>query len=284
MDLYTHVQEEIEEASESIPSIMKFPLAAFFALFGFLVILTIEQLVTSHNHSHSHSHSHNPPPQRSRSSPPRSSSLCNDLPLTPTDPDNRKYGSTIDVTEVDNDEQQENHQHLIHGHFSDLPVFETLRVILLVLAVSVHAVFEGLALGLSRNFSGFFTILVALGMHKGVEAIGVGMNLAMSKLSDYMNIIICILFSAATPTGILAGVAVLWSHGQDQLTPLTLVVAACLQSMACGTFFYIVFYEILPHEFHINPSDRLPKLIALFFGFAFVSGYLVIFPHEHSSH
>jgi len=53
------------------------------------------------------------------------------------------------------------------------------------------------------------------------------------------------------------------------------LVNGILQGLACGTFLYVTFFEVLPHEFN-KPKDRLLKLLFVIVGFAFVNGVLFL--------
>lgn len=77
---------------------------------------------------------------------------------------------------------------------------------LLLIALSVHAVFEGIAIGLQDNTGEMFYMFLAISFHKWVEALSIGINLSKSNIekSDLFNYIL--VFSIMTPGGILCGV------------------------------------------------------------------------------
>lgn len=82
---------------------------------------------------------------------------------------------------------------------------ESLTPYLLLLALSIHACFEGLALGLQGSFSEIFYMFLAISFHKWVEALSIGINLNKSKIEKYTIRKYIILFSSMTPLGIMFG-------------------------------------------------------------------------------
>ena len=50
---------------------------------------------------------------------------------------------------------------------------------------------------------------------------------------------------------------------------------AVLQAIAAGTFLYITFFEVLPHELNM-PNKRMMKVSFVFLGFAFMCGLMVL--------
>ena len=74
-------------------------------------------------------------------------------------------------------------------------------------ALSIHTSFEGIALGLQKEFSTVFNLVFAIGIHKLAEAISLG--IALSKnFPDNFRIVrwLIFIFSMATPTGIVVGI------------------------------------------------------------------------------
>jgi len=76
---------------------------------------------------------------------------------------------------------------------------------LLLLALSIHACFEGLALGLQASLSEIFYMFLAISFHKWVEALSIGINLNKSKIERQTIRKFIILFSSMTPLGLIFG-------------------------------------------------------------------------------
>ena len=77
---------------------------------------------------------------------------------------------------------------------------------MLLLALSFHSVFEGIAIGLQDNAGQFLSIVIAVMVHKTVIAFSLGLNIAQSDLNFKSFIISNIMFSLASPLGVGVGI------------------------------------------------------------------------------
>ena len=77
---------------------------------------------------------------------------------------------------------------------------------MLLLALSFHSVFEGVAIGLQNNSGQFFSIVIAVIVHKTVMAFSLGLNIAQSSLNFKNFIVSTIIFSLASPLGVGIGI------------------------------------------------------------------------------
>lgn len=127
----------------------------------------------------------------------------------------------------------------------------------LMIALSVHACFEGLALGLQPDLQSVLSIMLAIMIHKGAAASALGIALVKNFPNDFRLVRwLVFTFSMATPLGIAIGIA---ASGAGIIVD---VVFSCL---AAGTFIYIGCTEIIVSEFSI-PGDRWLKLAVFLFG------------------
>ena len=122
---------------------------------------------------------------------------------------------------------------------------ERTRVMILVTALSVHSLFEGLAMGLQNSNSAVWTLFVAIATHKAVIAFSTGLQItkSFSPLVKPVIISVCV-FSVMSPLGGAIGtviISVIHHHDSQSLD----LMNAVLQSIASGTFMYITFFEIL---------------------------------------
>lgn len=187
-----------------------------------------------------------------------------------------------------------------------------LRGLLAVLALSVHGVFEGLAVGLEQSPTNVWYMCVALATHKLVVVFCVGMELIGAGVRAACIVVYVCGFAVVTPAGTALGVLLLGVGGADDddddandAVGLTNgggfeVVAAVLQAMAAGTLLYVIFFEVLardrahPHRqagpavrasesgdaerhshaqrHHYHPADS-----GFYRLFAIVAGFLVMF-------
>lgn len=199
----------------------------------------------------------------------------------------------------DNAESDENvhnaHQHHSHTHdirFDTSSFGSVLRIVLLLCAMSVHSVFEGLAVGLQPTTQRTVALFTAILLHKIIIAIGIGVNLATNLnepsafvgQSSQSRFLCCHLFmyqsigtlilACSSPFGVLVGCGLMQQKQSAVLTMST----AVLQGLACGTFFYVVFCELLPVEFKDGVKDRMGKYFFLLLGFILVALYAFLMP------
>ncbi|XP_014250279.1 zinc transporter ZIP3-like [Cimex lectularius] len=130
----------------------------------------------------------------------------------------------------------EGHSHAISG--------TPLRGILIVIALSVHQIFEGLAVGLEEGDSKtVWMVTSAIAAHKLVIAVCVGAEMAFARTNTLTRAICIATFAIATPLGIAIGIG-LWSGNADN-DVTTGCVSVILQGLATGTLLYVVFFEVL---------------------------------------
>ena len=78
------------------------------------------------------------------------------------------------------------------------------------MALSMHALFEGIALGLTKELSATINIMLALALHKPAAALSLGVSITKnfkdpSELRK--GIVMLTIFAVATPIGIMFGMA-----------------------------------------------------------------------------
>lgn len=158
-----------------------------------------------------------------------------------------------------------------HGHSHGdvtMPVEEsiqaTARGFLVVLALSIHDFFEGIALGVSKRTTGVYFLLLAFASHKWVISGTMGLNWARSAIKPLVAMIYMTVFCGISPVGVAVGMALKEAneeHGSD-----TLVV---FQGLATGSLLYVVFFEILEKERQKNVVGIL-QASCLALGFIFM--------------
>ena len=127
----------------------------------------------------------------------------------------------------------------------------------LMIALSVHAAFEGLALGLQTLMIDALNIILAIGIHKGAAASALGISLVKNFPNDFgLARKLLFVFSMATPIGIIIGILA---------SSAGVIVDVIFSSLAAGTFVYIGCTEIIVQEFSI-PGDRVLKLAFFMLG------------------
>lgn len=141
-----------------------------------------------------------------------------------------------------------------HGHSHDIPNgiveeggFEAaLRGFLVVLAISLHAVFEGIAMGLTNNTRSVWLLFIAISAHKYVISFCISMQFVTSGLKPLLSIIYFSTFALISPVG--AGIGILLSETVKSEAETQTVVVTVLQGLATGTLLYVVFFEVIEKE------------------------------------
>eukprot|EP00117_Sycon_ciliatum_P014344 scpid62008/ scgid14636/ Zinc transporter ZIP3; Solute carrier family 39 member 3; Zrt- and Irt-like protein 3 len=157
---------------------------------------------------------------------------------------------------------------------------EALGSLVLLAALSLHSLFEGLALGLQNASDSVIELFVAILLHKCVLAFALGIRMVKLKANWKRILLAALIFSAMSPVGVAIGIAV-EAHATNEVDRQ--LVTACLQGIATGTFLFVVFLEIIspeiqgqrsPGESHIH----VMRLALIVFGFAIIA--LVSLQHE----
>lgn len=139
----------------------------------------------------------------------------------------------------------------------------SLRSLLAVVALSFHAVFEGLAVGLEQSVSNVWYLLVAVATHKLVITFCVGVELLSARTRLSLVLVYMGVFSAVTPVGVGFGLLL---GGNGEAATSAGVVPVVLQAMAAGTLLYVVFFEVLQRE-RASDKSGLLQLVAIVTGF-----------------
>lgn len=287
LDLLPSARLDIGTTLNSLEIFTSFPLAEFIMMLGLFIVLIVEQIVLTAKENHVTEVTARTPllsqedvPRKlyshSVTSEQSSIGYINDEPFTSSFPGpvTRRYCDSCDerisVGRSDSVvETTENHRPdddiLPEHHHSSL------RSLLLITALSLHSVFEGLAVGLQGKEEQVVAIFSALLIHKSILSFCLGMNLIQSNLSRGGVIRAIFFFSLTSPIGIGVGIGItdLWD------SKYSLLVQGILTGVACGTFLYVTFFEVLPSEFN-TCEHRLLKVLFLLLGFATVTGVLLL--------
>uniref|UniRef100_A0A8C5WNC7 Solute carrier family 39 member 1 n=2 Tax=Elapidae TaxID=8602 RepID=A0A8C5WNC7_LATLA len=253
LDLLPTYLTSINEALDDLRVTLRFPLQEFILAMGFFVVLVLEQIVLAYkdpsgsleeteallsNVSHQH-----PALQQDQSWP---------------------EGSQRPLTR-DRLAAERTHVHV------DFNAHSAIRLVVLFLALSLHSIFEGLAVGLQEDGTQALEICLALLIHKGAIAFSLSLKLLQGRLRPRVVAICLVIFSVMSPFGIGLGV----SLTEVPMAALSRLSRSVLEGLATGTFIYITFLEILPHELG-SSEQRILKVIVLLLGFALVTSVLFV--------
>lgn len=269
LHLFPEVRHSIEElqSNHSLPE-TNFPLAELLMCVGFFFIYLVSELV------HSYIKRQNRPvkPAELECALPRCPNGTVPIAETAELPKESLSNGASNGHHANGHHANGHHvnDHHVNGH-SHLHLPDTncttndtlvvaLRGLLIVLALSVHELFEGMALGLSTSTTSVWLFLGAIASHKLVLAFCVGIELLVAKTSRTLTFSYILLFSVVSPIGIGIGMAVSESSGSA-------IVGVVLQAMATGTLVYVVFFEILKKS-----GSGLLQYVAVIIGFFIMFG------------
>ncbi|XP_029987198.1 zinc transporter ZIP3 [Sphaeramia orbicularis] len=159
-----------------------------------------------------------------------------------------------------------------HGHFSaaELAGAGPLRLVSLVLALSAHSVFEGLALGLQEDQAKLGGLFVGVAVHETLAAVALGVSVAKAGLGLKDGAKLGVTVSLMIPLGMVVGMGI-----ESTQTLAGGVASVVLQGLAAGTFLFVTFFEILSRELD-DKQDRLLKVLFLVIGYGILAALVCI--------
>ncbi|XP_042296517.1 LOW QUALITY PROTEIN: zinc transporter ZIP1 [Sceloporus undulatus] len=255
LDLIPDYLAGINEALDELRVTLHFPLQEFILAMGFFLVLVLEQIVLAYKDPSGSLEE----TEALLGSASHSSTTIQDQ-VWPDGPSPRHVLPPRDGTTGDRP----------HVHV-DFNAHSAIRSVMLLLALSLHSVFEGLAVGLQEESTQALEICLALLIHKGVIAFSLSLKLLQGRLRPRAVAGCLVLFSIMSPLGIGLGVALT----ETSWPPLHRLSRSVLEGLATGTFVYITFLEILPHELS-SSEQRILKVIVLLAGFALITSILFV--------
>ncbi|XP_051571492.1 zinc transporter ZIP1-like [Myxocyprinus asiaticus] len=208
-----------------------FPLAEFIMACGFFTVLILEKIVLSCTEGC------------------RNEEMA---PLLAHEGHGHAYGHRL----LNDLEGSGHHVHVdIHAHSS-------FRSFMLFLSLSLHSVFEGLAIGLQTTDTKVLEICIAIVIHKSIIVFSLSVKLVQSTVKPMWVGLYITVFAVMSPLGIGIGIIVMEAGLKSGA-----LIQAVLEGLAAGTFIYITFLEILPHELN-SPERPLLKVLFILCGFS----------------
>lgn len=252
--------ESRELLTESIS--FEYPVTEAIAGCGFLLTLTLEHLVSYYGFGNFHMHDHG-----------------HDNKIEPNDAKDLEMAGSNKTEDTDKKGNADKSTEEVIIEQPNLK-FLVFRSFLLLLALSFHMIFEGLAVGLQKEEEDAWILLGVLSLHKIAVAFSVGFQLEENLRKFKYVILSLFLLSIVAPIGVVIGYIVTEvgddAHGQD-------VASGVLQSLSVGCFLYVTFFEILNHEIHIAKERSHWKVFFTIIGFAIVVGIQFV-KHDHEGH
>lgn len=134
---------------------------------------------------------------------------------------------------------------------------------IMLLALSIHGVFECLALGIQTDFKNTLFLFIALMIHKWAEAFALGIFFVQAKLSQKHYFMLITFFSLVGPVGVFLGILL--------STTASECVEGIFLSISTGTFLYVACSEVIVEEFS-TPIKRYLKFFLYLMGGIFAAG------------
>ena len=83
--------------------------------------------------------------------------------------------------------------------------YHGMRSLILILALSLHHLFEGISLGLQRTVAGAFTLLIALLCHETIISFSLGLQFVKCAYSTKQHYVTAFVCSIVEPIGVAVG-------------------------------------------------------------------------------
>jgi zinc transporter 1/2/3 len=269
-----HLLPEARELLMSCIS-LEYPVTEAITGCGFLMTLTLEHLVVYYGRGHHHVHD-----SKSEEDVTKSLNCENNC-------ENREKENGTGEVNNENSELNERKNANENKRGEDSKVGEPLigflafRSFLLLLALSFHMVFEGLAIGLQTDEGDAWLLLGVICLHKVVVAFSVGFQLKENLNQVRKAILSLFVLSVMTPIGIGIGYIVAETgkngNGQD-------IASGILQSLSVGCFFYVTFLEILNDEICTTKDRSHCKVLFTAVGFGIMVGLQFVKGNHHHGH
>lgn len=148
-----------------------------------------------------------------------------------------------------------------HNHEHNFTPSSNLTPYILLTALSVHGLFEGVALGLQSKDKETLFLAIAIISHKWAESFTLGISFYKTNTDSSLYTKLIILFSLFTPIGIVAGML---------LEDSNILIEAIFLSLSGGTFLYVAASEVIVEEFSVT-KHKFSKYFMYLIGAIFVA-------------
>jgi len=266
------VRELMERATKagSIPAKVKYPFAELLVCIGFLLILLLESVVDGIFGGEGHSHFPSTQEQEEEdvisdpllvsSSPdigPTSSPFCNNNCTTAGAADTPALEPVCPVAATRKREKTEK-------------VATFLTSFVVVLALSIHSIFEGMAIGLEEKESGVWKLFLAVAIHATAILFCIGTEMIADNTRTALIVTYMVVLSIVTPIGVVIGIIV--TEYMEEASGEHVLAIGVLQGLAAGSLLYITFCEVLTREnLGKYGMSRLVGALSVMVGFIFMA-------------
>jgi ZIP zinc/iron transport family len=148
-------------------------------------------------------------------------------------------------------------------------ITKQITAIVLEFGILIHSVVIGISLGVSDD-DAFITLLLAISFHQLFEGIALGLVVGETLLKSMTKIILGFLFPIATPLGIVIGIVLRESYNGKNST--ILVLKGIFNSLSAGILIYNTYAEMM--AFQVTQNDQLKKETKMFKIGAYLAMYV----------
>ncbi|KAG7338246.1 ZIP zinc transporter [Nitzschia inconspicua] len=177
------------------------------------------------------------------------------------------------------------HQHHHHqDHVAEHMHGSLLASIILLFALSIHSILEGVAIGISTNKAEVLSTTTAVLAHKAFASYALGSSMVASQMNERHFFVLVSIFSICSVLGIFLGMGFEQVSRNSKDSSVTGIV----QAMVAGTFLFVSIVEIGMKEILLCRDSKLMgdkmtrkemewnKLAAFLFGYLAMSSLAVI--------
>ena len=157
--------------------------------------------------------------------------------ITPNATITKVRGSAIGGTDVEVKISNEKKRKLLFS----------VRNFFMLLALSIHGIFEGMAIGLQLTSHDAWKLFVALSLHEIPVHFCVGMEMFNMGIKRLHIIAYFISLGIVSSFGIIIGI-VLTLHANEASSDTHNLIIGIFQGLAGGTLLYVTFYDVLDRE------------------------------------
>lgn len=153
------------------------------------------------------------------------------------------------------------HEHNVMGHHG--PRFSLKKAWLFIIAISLHKLPEGLAVGIAYSAEEFInpqSLVIGIALHNIPEGLTIAISLVAAGESKIKSALTALMIGMLQPLGALAGLLFLGVGAA--MIPLAM-------AMAGGTLLFVVINEILPETYGYKQTEK--SAFAVFSGFILMS-------------
>lgn len=146
----------------------------------------------------------------------------------------------------------------------------SLRRFLVVVALSLHSVFEGLAIGIQQTQRDVWYLFTAVSIHACAILFCIGLELVTSGVRVINLMLYIVTLALVSPLGVAIGILVTVKSSTEG--PTQDLAMAVLQGIAGGTILYITFFEVLDREKRKQTGCGIMRLAFILLGFFVMVG------------